>query len=169
MNVLHATAGVAGFGFVVLAEELVPRRIAREVRVGDVGAGGDDAQAVAPRVGEGGVAEARGEAPPALAPRHVRVHHVHRRRRRGRAAGGCSRQGDEAVLEESPAVGRLEPPRLLPPHDAVLRRFPLAGAALLRHRGRLLCFSFFRVLFWDSKAVLALWGRHALVKKKGGK
>lgn len=33
MNVLHATAGVAGFGFVVLAEELVPRRIAREVRV----------------------------------------------------------------------------------------------------------------------------------------
>jgi len=57
--------------FVILVHQLLQRRITRQVRVGDVGAGGDDAHAAAPRVGEGGVAEARGEPLPALRDTYV--------------------------------------------------------------------------------------------------
>lgn len=105
---------------------------------GDVGAGGEDAHAALPRVGEGGVAEPRREPTPALAPRHVRVRHLHHRcrLRRAAAAGGGARLGggEEPVLEVGLAVGRLEPPRLLPPQHDLLRRRRLPTAGLRQRR-----------------------------------
>jgi hypothetical protein len=56
-------------------------------------------------VGEGGGAEPRGEAQPALAPRHVRVHHVHRRRGRAATAGGGARLVDEANWRKASPSG----------------------------------------------------------------
>jgi len=82
---------------------------------GDVGAGGEDAHATAPRVGEGGVAEPRREPLPALAPRHVRVHcpsppPQEPRRPRGRGRGGTGgRPRHRASRSPSPAEGLHHP------------------------------------------------------------
>lgn len=73
--------------------------------------------AVALRVGEGGVAEARGESPSTLAPGYVRVHHVHHCCQSAADAvttRGGVRLDEEAVLDEGLFIGCLEPPRRPP-------------------------------------------------------
>jgi hypothetical protein len=79
--------------------------------------------------GEGGIAEPCHEPLPTLAPQHVHVHHVHHRRCRSPSAPVAV---EEAVLEEGLAIGRLEPPLVLPPHDA----FCLRRRGLHRPLGR---------------------------------
>jgi hypothetical protein len=81
--------------------------------------------------GEGGIAEPRHEPLPTLAPQHVHVHHVHHRRCRSPSAPVAV---EEAVLEEGLAIGRLEPPLVLPPHDAFsIVRWAAPRRLLLHH------------------------------------